>query len=213
MGRKVNPNSFRLPIIKNWQSMWFADKDYVTLLHNDLAMRKHIETKLKNAGIESVKIARGANEIIVTIRTAKPGLIIGRSGVGVNELKSALEKIAGARVRPNIEEVKKPDLSAPLIAGSIVNQIEKRVSFRRAMRIQIEKCIAAGAKGIKIQVSGRLNGAEIARSEKLVSGSVTLATLRSDIDYAAMHAKTTYGVIGVKVWVYKGERSAVTSEG
>lgn len=213
MGHKVNPFSYRLPITKNWLSKWFATHDYAKLLHADLAIRAYVEQKLKNASVESVMINRGTNEINVTIKTAKPGLIIGRSGAGVADLKIAIEKISGGRVRLNIEEVKKPDASAKLVAQSIAAQIEKRVSYRRAMRQAIEKAIAAGAKGIKIQVSGRLNGAEIARSEKLVSGSVTLATLRSEIDYGQIHARTTFGIIGVKVWIYKGERSAVTQEG
>ncbi len=213
MGHKVNPISFRLSINKEWQSKWFATRDYAKLLHSDLAMRAYVEKKMKTAGIEAVLIHRGTNEINVTVRTAKPGLLIGRSGAGATELKTHLETMSGGRIRLNIEEVKKPDLSATLVAQSIANQIEKRVSFRRAMRQAIEKSMAAGAKGIKINVSGRLNGAEIARSEKLVQGSVTLATLRSDISYACVHANTTFGVIGVKVWVYKGEQHAVAEEG
>lgn len=213
MGHKVNPLSYRLPITKNWLSKWFATHDYAKLLHADLAIRAYVEQKLKNASVESVLINRGTNEINVTIKTAKPGLIIGRSGAGVTDLKIAIEKISGGRIRLNIEEVKKPDASAKLVAQSIATQIEKRVSYRRAMRQAVEKAIAAGAKGIKIQVSGRLNGAEIARSEKLVQGSVTLATLRSEIDYGQIHARTTFGIIGVKVWIYKGERSVATQEG
>ncbi len=213
MGHKVNPFSYRLPLTKNWLSKWYAGHDYAKLLHSDLAIRAYVEQKLKNASVESVLINRGTNEINVTIKTAKPGLIIGRSGAGVADLKVAIEKISGDRIRLNIEEVKKPDASAKLVAQSIASQIEKRVSYRRAMRQAIEKAMAAGVKGIKIQVSGRLNGAEIARSEKLVQGPVTLATLRSDIDYGQIHARTTFGIIGVKVWIYKGERNAVTQEG
>lgn len=212
MGHKVNPTSFRLPINKDWQSKWFATKDYATLLHADLALRAYVEKKMKTAGIEAVLIHRGTNEINITVRTAKPGLLIGRSGAGATELKNQLEKMSAGHVRLNIEEVKKPDLSAQLVAQSIANQIEKRVSFRRAMRQAIEKGMAAGAKGVKINVSGRLNGAEIARSEKLVQGSVTLATLRSNISYACVHAHTSFGIIGVKVWIYIGEHHAVTEE-
>lgn len=213
MGHKVHPFSFRLPITLAWQSKWFASRDYAKLLHADIAIRQMIVKKHKNAGIESVVIGRGTNEINVTVRTAKPGILIGRSGTGANELKLALERIAGGRVRLNIEEVKKIDLSAPLIAQNLASQLERRISFRRAMRQAIEKGMGAGAKGIKVMVSGRLNGAEIARSEKLGQGSVTLATLRSNISYAQADAFTTYGVIGVKVWVYLGERDAVTQEG
>ncbi len=212
MGHKVNPTSFRLPLNLAWQSKWFAGKNYADLLHADLAVRKYIEKKMKNAGIESVIISRGTNEINVTVRTGRPGLIIGRSGAGATELKIALEKITGGRIRLNIEEVKKADLSAPLIAASIASQIERRVSFRRAMRQAVEKAIAAGAKGVKINVSGRLNGAEIARTEKLTQGPVTLATLRSNIDYSYVPANTTYGVIGIKVWIYLGVQDATAQE-
>ncbi len=212
MGHKVNPTSFRLPLNLNWKSKWFSDKNYAELLHADLAIRKFTDKRYKNAGIESVIIERGTNEISVTIHTAKPGLIIGRSGVGATELKVALEKIAGGRVRLNIEEVKKADGSASLVAQNIAGQIERRVSYRRAMRQAIEKAMATGVKGIKISLSGRLNGAEIARNEKMGQGSVTLATLRSDIDYAQVDAFTTFGVIGVKVWINKGVSDAVTKE-
>ncbi len=212
MGHKVNPTSFRLPLNLDWQSKWFSTRNYATLLHSDLAIRKHVLKNFKNAGIESVIISRGTTEITVTISTAKPGLLIGRSGVGANELKIALEKIAKGRVRVNIEEVKKADLSAPLVAQNVAAQVEKRVSYRRAMRQAMEKAMSAGAKGIKINLSGRLNGAEIARSEKLVLGSVTLATLRSDISYAQVDAMTTFGVIGVKVWIYKGVSDVAAKE-
>ncbi|MFA6082050.1 MAG: 30S ribosomal protein S3 [Patescibacteria group bacterium] len=212
MGHKVNPLSFRLPLNHKWQSIWFSDKNYAELLHADIKIRNLITKKYRNSGVDSVNIARGTNEIIITISTAKPGLIIGRSGSGVNDLKASLEKIVSGKMRLNIEEIKKPDLKANLIAQSIVNQIERRVSYRRAMKQAVEKSIVAGAKGIKIMVSGRLNGAEIARSEKLVQGPVTLATLRSDIDYACVPANTTFGVIGVKVWIYLGVSDANTSE-
>lgn len=212
MGHKVNPTSFRLPLNLDWQSKWFATRDYAKLLHADLAIRKYIASKLKNASVELVLISRGTNEINVTIRTAKPGVLIGRSGAGANELKTAIEKLAGGRVRLNIEEVKKADMSATLIGQNIASQIERRVSYRRAMKQAVEKAIAAGAKGVKIKVSGRLNGAEIARTEMLSHGRVTLATLRSDIDYGAVEALTTYGIIGIKVWVYRGETHAVAKE-
>jgi small subunit ribosomal protein S3 len=205
MGHKVNPTSYRLPLNLDWQSKWFAGKDYAKLLLQDVDIRKFVEKKHRNAGIESVYISRGTNEVLVTIKTAKPGLIIGRSGMGSTDLKLQLEKITSGHVRLSIEEVKKIDTSASLVAQSIASQIERRVSYRRAMRQAVEKAMSAGAKGIKICVSGRLNGAEIARSEKIGQGSVTLATLRSNIDYYYTPAQTTYGVIGIKVWIYKGE--------
>ena len=205
MGHKVNPVSYRLPLNLDWQSKWFAGKDYAKLLLQDVDIRKFVEKKHRNAGIECVIISRGTNEVLVTIKTAKPGLIIGRSGMGSTDLKLPLEKITGGHVRLSIEEVKKIDTSSSLVAQSIASQIERRVSYRRAMRQAVEKAMSAGAKGIKICVSGRLNGAEIARSEKIGQGSVTLATLRSNIDYYYTPAQTTYGVIGIKVWIYKGE--------
>ena len=205
MGHKVNPTSFRLPLNLDWQSKWFATKDYAKTLLEDVKIRDAIGLKYRNAGIESIIISRGTNEILVMVKTAKPGLIIGRSGMGSAELKLSLEKLTKGHIRLSIEEVKKIDLSASLVAQSIAGQIERRVSYRRAMRQAVEKAISAGAKGIKINLSGRLNGAEIARSEKVVQGSVTLATLRSNIDYFCQPAKTTYGIIGVKVWIYKGE--------
>ena len=205
MGHKVNPTSFRLPLNLDWQSKWFATKDYAKTLLEDVKIRDAIGSKYRNAGIESIIISRGTNEILVMVKTAKPGLIIGRSGMGSAELKLSLEKLTKGHIRLSIEEVKKIDLSASLVAQSIAGQIERRVSYRRAMRQAVEKAISAGAKGIKINLSGRLNGAEIARSEKVVQGSVTLATLRSNIDYFCQPAKTTYGIIGVKVWIYKGE--------
>jgi small subunit ribosomal protein S3 len=205
MGHKVNPVSYRLPLNLDWQSKWFAGKDYAKLLLQDVDIRKFVEKKHRNAGIECVIISRGTNEVLVTIKTAKPGLIIGRSGMGSTDLKLQLEKITGGHVRLSIEEVKKIDTSSSLVAQSIASQIERRVSYRRAMRQAVEKAMSAGAKGIKICVSGRLNGAEIARSEKIGQGSVTLATLRSNIDYYYTPAQTTYGVIGIKVWIYKGE--------
>lgn len=205
MGHKVNPTSFRLPLNLDWQSKWFATKDYAKTLLEDVKIRGNIESKYRNAGIESIIISRGTNEILVTIKSAKPGLIIGRSGMGSADLTHNLEKLSKGHIRLSIEEVKKIDISASLVAQSIAGQIERRVSYRRAMRQAVEKAMSAGAKGIKICVSGRLNGAEIARSEKVVQGSVTLATLRNNIDYFYQPAKTTYGIIGVKVWIYKGE--------
>lgn len=205
MGHKVNPISFRLPLHLDWQSKWFAGKNYSNLLLEDVNIRKLIDNKYRNAGIASITISRGTNEILVTVKTAKPGLIIGRSGMGSTELKLQLEKLTSGRIRLSIEEVKKIDTNASLVAQSIASQIERRVSYRRAMRQAVEKAMSSGANGIKISVAGRLNGAEIARSEKIVQGSVTLATLRSNIDYSYIPAKTTYGIIGIKVWIYKGE--------
>lgn len=212
MGRKINPVSFRLPLNLDWQSKWFSRNNYAKLLHNDLAIRSAIINKYKNAGIAVILIARGTNEINVTIRTAKPGMIIGRSGAGVADLKTSLEKISTGRIRLNIEEVKKADACAALVAQNIASQIERRVSYRRAMRQALEKAAASGVKGIKIKIGGRLNGAEIARVEKMSQGTVTLSTLRNKIDYAQSEAKTTYGVIGIKVWIYLGETDATAQE-
>lgn len=207
MGQKVNPISMRLQVNKDWRSKWFASKrDYANYLSKDLSVRKMIQDKLgSRAAINKVDIERSPNLVTVTIYTAKAGVVIGRGGAGAQELKAAIEKIYGAQTRVNIEEVKKPELHAKLVAENIAHQIERRISFRRAVKSTAAATMRANAKGIRVEVSGRLNGAEMSRREKEVQGSVPLHTIRADIDYAHVNAKTPAGLIGVKVWIYKGE--------
>src|SRR5487761_1890666 len=207
MGQKVNPISMRLQVNKDWRSKWFASKrDYATYLRDDLAVRQLIQGKLgSRAAINKVDIERSPNLATVTIATAKAGVVIGRGGSGAQELKAAVEKIYGVPARINIEEVKKPELYAKLVGENIAHQLERRMSFRRAIKSASAATMRAGAQGIRIEVAGRLNGAEMSRREKEVAGSVPLHTLRADIDYGQIHAKTTAGIIGVKVWIYKGE--------
>jgi small subunit ribosomal protein S3 len=207
MGQKVNPISMRLQINKDWRSRWFVDKrDYAKYLRDDLSVRKLIQDKVGSRGaVNRVEIARTANLVTVTITTAKAGVVIGRGGSGAQELKEAIEKTYAIPVRVNIEEIKKPELYAKLVAENIAHQLERRISFRRAIKSTAASTMRAGAKGIRIQVAGRLNGAEMSRREKEVAGSVPLHTLRADIDYALVHAHTAAGIIGVKVWIYKGE--------
>ncbi len=207
MGQKVNPISMRLQVNKDWRSKWFAGKqDYAAYLKSDLQVRKLISTKLgSRAAINKVDITRTPNLVTVTIATAKAGVVIGRGGAGATELKAAIEKIYATPVRVNIEEVKKPDMYAKLVAENIAHQLERRMSFRRAIKSASAATMRGGAKGIRIQVAGRLNGAEMSRTEKEVQGSVPLHTLRADIDYAQVNAQTVAGIIGVKVWIYKGE--------
>ena len=207
MGQKVNPISMRLQVNKDWRSKWFAGKrEYATYLAQDLAVRRMISNKLgSRAAINKVDIERSPNLVTVTITTAKAGVVIGRGGAGATELKVAIEKIYGVPTRVNIEEIKKPEMYAKLIAENIAHQLERRMSFRRAIKSASAATMRAGAKGIRIQVAGRLNGAEMSRREKEVAGSVPLHTLRADIDFAKVDAKTPAGIIGVKVWVFKGE--------
>ncbi len=207
MGQKVNPISYRLQVNKDWRSKWFVDKrEYATYLKNDLQVRKLIQNKVGSRGaINKIEIARTANLVTVTISTAKAGVVIGRGGAGVQELKDAIDKIYGIPSRVNIEEIKKPELYAKLVAENIAFQLERRMSFRRAIKSSAANTMRSGAKGIRIEVAGRLNGAEMSRREKEVQGSVPLHTIRADIDYAGVTAKTAAGIIGVKVWIYKGE--------
>ncbi|MEI7689834.1 MAG: 30S ribosomal protein S3 [Candidatus Saccharibacteria bacterium] len=208
MGQKVNPISFRLQVHKNWTSRWFASKkDFAKWLIEDVKIRELIEKRFEaRPTINLIEIERSANLITVTIHTAKAGVVIGRGGVGVTELKGLIEKIACLPVRLNIEEVKRPELAAKLVAENIARQLERRVNFRRAIKMTAQNVMSAGAKGVRIQVAGRLNNAEMARSEKVIEGSVPLHTLRADIDFHVARAKTPAGIIGVKVWIYKGER-------
>lgn len=205
MGQKVSPIGLRLGIIRDWDSRWFAEKDYAELLHEDIKIRKFIYKSMGNAAIAKVEIERRAQNAKVIIHTAKPGIVIGRRGAGVESLRKNLEKLVNRPVQINVQEIKTPDLEAKLVGESIVEQIEKRISFRRAMKQAVYRCMKAGAKGIKVECSGRLAGAEIARSERLFEGRVPLHTLRADIDYAIVEAYTTYGRIGVKVWINRGE--------
>ncbi|MDQ3094054.1 MAG: 30S ribosomal protein S3 [bacterium] len=207
MGQKVNPISMRLQVNKDWRSKWFATKrDYASFLKDDLEVRRLIDTKLgKRAAINKVDIERSPNLITVTLQTAKAGVVIGRGGAGVQELKIAIEKVYKIPTRLNIEEIKKPETHAKLVAENIANQLERRISFRRAIKQGAANAMRSGVKGIRIEIAGRLNGAEMSRREKEVLGSVPLHTIRADIDFAKVHAQTPAGVIGIKVWIYKGE--------
>lgn len=205
MGQKVHPNGLRVGIIRDWDSKWYAEKDYATLLHEDLKIRDFIEKRLVDASVSKVEIERAAKRVNITIHTAKPGMVIGKGGSEVEALRKSLNDLTGKRVHINIVEIKRADLDAKLVAESIARQLESRVSFRRAQKQAIQRTIRSGAKGIKTQVSGRLGGADIARAEHYSEGTVPLHTLRADIDYAHAEADTTYGKLGVKVWIYRGE--------
>jgi small subunit ribosomal protein S3 len=206
MGQKVNPIGLRVGINRTWDSRWYANKsDFAGLLHEDLAIRKYILDRLKQAGVSKVVIERPAKKARISIHTARPGVVIGKKGQDIEKLKNDLQKLANAEVQVNIVEVRKPEIDAKLVADNIAQQLERRVSFRRAMKRSVQNAMRLGAKGIKIQLGGRLGGAEIARSEWYREGRVPLHTLRADIDYATYEAHTTYGVIGVKVWIFKGE--------
>jgi small subunit ribosomal protein S3 len=205
VGQKVNPVGLRIGIIKDWESRWYAGKDYADLLHEDLRVREYVAKRLKDASVSKVEIERAANRLNVTIHTAKPGMVIGKGGTEVEALRKALNSLTGKRVHINILEIKKADIDAKLVAENIARQLENRVSFRRAQKQVIQRAMRAGAKGIKTMVSGRLGGADIARSESYSEGTVPLHTLRADIDYATAEADTTFGKLGVKVWIYRGE--------
>lgn len=205
MGQKINPTGLRVGIIRDWESKWYAEKDFATLLHEDLKIRKYIDKKLIDASVSKVEIERAAKRVNISIHTAKPGMVIGKGGSEVEALRQALNALTGKRVHINIIEVKRADLDAKLVAENIARQLEGRVSFRRVQKQAIQRTMRAGAKGIKTQVSGRLGGADIARAEGYSEGSVPLHTLRADIDYAHAEADTTFGKLGVKVWIYKGE--------
>ncbi|WNC15083.1 30S ribosomal protein S3 [Brevibacillus brevis] len=218
MGQKVSPVGLRIGVIRDWESKWYADKDFATLLHEDLRIRKFVKGRLKDAAVSTIEIERAANRVNVTIHTAKPGMVIGKGGAEVETLRKSLTDLTGKRVHININEVKRPDLDATLVAENIARQLENRISFRRAQKQSITRTLRAGAKGIKTLVSGRLGGADIARSEGYSEGTVPLHTLRADIDYGTAEAHTTYGRIGVKVWIYRGEvlparKNVATEEG
>jgi small subunit ribosomal protein S3 len=205
MGQKVNPIGFRLGVIKPWHARWYSDKGYTELVHEDLAIRQLILVRHSNAGVADVDIDRSANNVTVTIHTARPGIIIGKSGQNVEQLRQALEGSTGKKVKVNIVEVRQPDVNATLVARNIADQLVKRISFRRAMKQAVQRAMDRGAKGIKVTVGGRLGGAEMSRRETERRGRVPLQTLRADVDYGTAEAITTYGVIGVKVWIYKGD--------
>ncbi|OIQ00552.1 30S ribosomal protein S3 [Candidatus Wirthbacteria bacterium CG2_30_54_11] len=207
MGNKVNPNSLRLGINQTWKSKWFAEKNYQKYLLEDLKLRDHLEKKLAATGIDTIEIERSANMIHFVITVARPGLVIGKGGAGIEALNDELRLKTGAKVKVDIKEVDHPDLCARVIGDSIARQIEKRINYRRAMKQAIDKSMQAGAKGVKVRLSGRLNGAEIARSEWAREGAIPLHTLRSDINFARVASHTTYGCIGIKVWVYKGQKT------
>jgi small subunit ribosomal protein S3 len=205
VGQKVHPKGLRIGIIRDWDSRWFAGKEYKALLHEDQKIRQFIKKRLYHAGVASIEIERAANRIKVIINTARPGIVIGRGGTEVEALRKELEKLTGKQVNLNIVEIKKPELNAQLVAENIASQLEKRIAFRRAMKQSVGRAMRLGAQGIKIACGGRLAGAEIARTEWYSEGKVPLHTLRADIDYGFAEANTTYGKIGVKVWIYKGE--------
>jgi small subunit ribosomal protein S3 len=209
MGQKVHPIGFRLGFNKTWRSRWYAEKDYANLLHEDIKLKKELKKRFAHAGVSRVEVERAANKLKISIFTSRPGIIIGRKGQEVDKLKQEVQKKTGKEVFINIQEILKPELDAQLVSESVALQLEKRIAFRRAMRKAVDAALRFGAKGIKVRVSGRLNGAEIARSEWYLHGQLPLHTLRADIDYGTSEAKTSFGQIGVKCWIYKGEMDAL----
>ena len=205
MGRKVHPYGFRVGITKDWQAKWFSERDYAELVHEDLRMRKIINDRLGDAGISEIIVGRNANQLTLTVRTAKPGIVIGRGGANVEQLRAALERATERRVRLNIEEIRVPEMDAYLVARSVADQLERRVAFRRAMKQSVQRTMQRGALGCKVKIGGRLGGSEMSRSEYEMQGQVPLHTIRADIDFGLAEARTTFGVIGVKCWIYKGE--------
>ncbi|HBY89611.1 MAG: 30S ribosomal protein S3 [Ruoffia tabacinasalis] len=205
MGQKVHPIGMRVGVIRDWDAKWYADKKYADFLHEDLRIREYIYGKLSDASISTIQIERAANRVIVSVHTAKPGMVIGKGGSEVDALRAQLNKLTGKKVHINIVEIKQANLDAKLVAEDIARQLENRVAFRRAQKQAIQRVMRAGAQGVKTQVSGRLNGADMARTEHYSEGTVPLHTLRSDIDYAWEEADTTYGKLGVKVWICRGE--------
>tara|TARA_B100000989_G_scaffold122508_1_gene90483 strand:- start:2083 stop:2760 length:678 start_codon:yes stop_codon:yes gene_type:complete len=205
MGQKVNPYGIRLGINKTWSSRWFSKNDYTKLLHQDLKIKSYVEKKLKNASISKINIERAAKKLRLSIYSSRPGIIIGKKGADIETLKKDLSKMSNLEVFLDIKEVRKPEVEAKLVAENIATQLEKRISFRRAMKKAVQSAMRLGAKGVKVVCSGRLGGAEIARTEKYHEGSVPLHTLRGDIDYSTAEAETTYGICGIKVWINKGE--------
>jgi small subunit ribosomal protein S3 len=209
MGQKVHPTGFRLGFNKTWRSRWYSERDYANLLHEDVALKRELKKRFSHAGVSRVEIERAANKLKISIFTSRPGIIIGRKGQEVDKLKQEIQKRTGKEVFINIQEILKPELDAQLVSESVALQLEKRIAFRRAMRKAVDAALRFGAKGIKVRVSGRLNGAEIARSEWYLHGQLPLHTLRSDVDYGFSEARTSFGQIGVKCWIYKGEQDAL----
>ncbi len=205
MGQKVNPYGIRLGINKTWSSRWFSKKEYTKLLHQDLKIKEYVEKKLKSASISKINIERAAKKLRLSIYSSRPGIIIGKKGADIETLKNDLSKMSNLEVFLDIKEIRKPEVEAKLVAENIASQLEKRISFRRAMKKAVQSAMRLGAKGVKVVCSGRLGGAEIARTEKYHEGSVPLHTLRGDIDYSTAEAETTYGICGIKVWINKGE--------
>src|SRR2546427_1199582 len=205
MGQKTHPYGFRLGITKPWRSRWFAKRDYSRLLHEDLKLKRDLKKQLAHAGVSNIEVERMANKLRITIHTSRPGIIIGRKGAEIDKLKADIQKRTNREVYINIQEIHRPELDAQLVGESIALQLEKRIAFRRAMWKSVDSALRFGAKGIKVRVSGRLNGAEIARSEWYLQGRLPLHTLRADVDYGFAEAHTTYGVIGVKCWIYRGQ--------
>jgi small subunit ribosomal protein S3 len=205
VGQKVHPYGFRLGFNRTWQSRWYAERNYATLLHEDIELRTDLKKRLSHAGVARIDIERAANKLKLTVHTSRPGIIIGRKGAEVDKLRDDLQKRTGREIFINIQEIHKPELEAQLVAESVALQMERRVAFRRAMKKAIESTMRFGGKGVKLRVSGRLGGSEIARSEWYLDGQLPLHTLRADIDYGFAEARTTYGQIGVKCWIYKGE--------
>jgi small subunit ribosomal protein S3 len=212
MGQKVNPIGFRLGVYRQWDARWYADKDYTKLLHEDLAMRRLIGSRLRNAGVARIETERSANQLTVIIQTAKPGIVIGKQGASVDALRDELERISGKKVRVTIHEIKVPELDARLVAENVASQLEKRIAFRRALKQTVMRSMRAGAKGVKLEVSGRLGGAEMSRREWDRDGRVPLHTLRANIDFGRAEARTTFGRIGVTCWIYKGDYVTATGE-
>ena len=205
MGQKTHPHGFRLGIIKDWRSRWYAEKDFPSLLKEDETIRKYLHRRLAHAALSHVEIERKPSKIVVTLHTARPGVVIGKRGAEVDKLRDELATLTNAEISVNVEEIKRPEVDARLVAENVAHQLRQRISFRRAMKRAVQAAIRSGAEGIKIQTSGRLGGSEIARTEGYNEGRVPLHTLRADIDYAQIHAFTTYGTIGVKCWVFRGE--------
>ena len=212
MGHKVNPIGFRLGVYRNWDARWYADKEYTKLLHEDLAMRRLIGSRLRNAGVARIETERSANQLTVIIHTAKPGIVIGKQGASVDALRDELERISGKKVRVTIHEIKTPELDAALVAENVASQLEKRIAFRRALKQTLMRSMRAGARGAKIQVSGRLGGSEMSRREWDRDGRVPLHTLRANVDYGSAEARTTFGRIGVQAWLYLGDFVTATGE-
>ncbi len=205
MGHKVHPNGFRLGVSRTWNAKWYSDKDYTDLLKEDIAIRRLVNKRLANASVSLVEIERGINHVTVTVHTAKPGIVIGKGGANVESLRQAVGKISTRKVKLEIKEIRQPELDAVLVAANIAQQLARRIAFRKAIKQSIQRTMKAGAKGVKISVSGRLGGAEMARREWEKDGRIPLGTLRADISYGQVLSRTTYGAIGVKVWIYRGD--------